>query len=297
MSYYPYLNNPEFLRDFDNEKFKTQFIRITLLNFQTERAIASIEGKSTGGSCNLSGTSNMRRTASCTVLVDPDGINVVGYSDTKQYYDITEVENLISMNKKVKIETGFINTLAYNYTEYGSYDIIWFPLGTYVIKNANISKNNSGINISLTLNDKCALLNGDMGGVIPAATVFSELEYIDDEGRRVVEKLLIKDIIKHLVVDFGGQLPENVIISDIDDYIVKVMKWNQGAPVYLYKENNKVLTIIRREEGERAGESEYKKGQNIGYVSAPFVYPGTLECNAGETVASILDKIKNTLGN
>lgn len=309
MSYYPYLNNQEFLRDFDNEKFKTQFIRITLLNFQTERAIASIEGKSTGGSCNLSATSNMRRVASCTALVGPDGINVVGYSDTKQYYDITEVENLISMNKKVKIETGFINTLAYNYTEYENYDVIWFPLGTYVIKNANISKSNSGINISLTLNDKCALLNGDMGGVIPASTVFSELEYIDDEGQRIVEKLLIKDIIKHLVVDFGGQLPENVIISDIDDYIVKVMKWNGKENVYLCEglinpdsdapgNPNKILEFENRVvKDQNTLQTLYKKGQNIGYVSAPFVYPGTLECNAGETVASVLDKIKNTLGN
>lgn len=297
MANYPYLNDKSFLIDFDNENFKQQYVRITILDFQSERPIASIEGKSTAGSCNLSGTSNMRRTASCTLLVDPDGVKVEGYTNNQQYYDITEVQNLISMNKKVKMETGFINTLAYEFPTYANYDKIWFPLGVYVIKGASVSKGNNGISISLTLNDKCALLNGDMGGIIPAATVFSELEYIDENGDRIIKKLLIKDIIRYLVTDLGGQLPENVIISDIDDYIVKVMKWNLGAEGYLYTENNKVLTTIRRGSSPQDGEQKFTKGMDVGYISAPFIYPGTLECNAGETVASVLDKIKNTLGN
>lgn len=285
----PYLNDKNFLKVMDMENHKEQFIRITVLDFQTERVKASIEGKSTGGNCNLSGTSNMRRTASCTLAVDPEGIKVNGYEDYQQYYNITEVENLISLNKKVRIETGFANTLL----QYNQYDIIWYPLGTYVIKNANVSKNNSGINISLTLNDKCALLNGDMGGIIPAATVFSEFETYNTSGtERQVEKLLLKDVIKFLVVDFGGELPENVIITDIDDYIVKVMKWNGDEKVYLFEEGNKRLI-----KGSADGGVEYTKGSNIGYTAEPFVYPGTLKCNAGETVSSVLDKIRNTLGN
>ena len=82
------------------------------------------------------------------------------------------------MNKKIKVETGFYNTLS----ELGYYQenkIIWFPLGIYIIKGASISHNNSGVNISLTLNDKAVLLNGDVGGTIPAATIFSESENYD----------------------------------------------------------------------------------------------------------------------
>ena len=91
MTNYPYLVDENFLKDFDNENFKQQFIRITVLDFQKEYPIASIEGKSTAGSCNLSGTSNMRRTASCTLVVDPDGIKVNGYTSNQQYYDITAI--------------------------------------------------------------------------------------------------------------------------------------------------------------------------------------------------------------
>lgn len=292
---YPYLKDKNFLIDMDNENCKEQFIRITVLDFQTERIKASIEGETTSGSCNLSGTSNMRRTASCSLIVDPEGIKINGYEDYQTYYNITEVENLISLNKKVRIETGFINTLKIKYPQYEQHNIIWYPLGTYVIKNASVSNGNNGVNISLTLNDKCALLNGDMGGVIPAATVFSEFETYNSNGtERYVEKMLLKDIIKFLVVDFGGELPENVIIHDIDDYIVKVMKWNGNSPIYLIEETgkNKRLSITAE-----TGAIRYDKGKNIGYIAEPFVYPGTLECNAGETVAAMLDKIKNLLGN
>ena len=290
---YEYLNNKSFLKRVDNANFKEQFIRIFVLDFNTEQVIARIEGKSTGGSCNLNGASNMRRAASCSLLVDKNGIFKEGYDIYEQYYNITEVKNLISMNKKIRIETGFLNI----FSEYEEYDILWFPLGTYVIKTANVSKNNSGINISLTLNDKCALLNGDMGGTIPAATIFSENELYNSTGsQREVQKLLIKDIIKFLVVDFGGEKPENVIITDIPDYILKIVKWKGKTSVYLVTTNTKKrLTMVKP--SQEQDYKLYKYGQDIGYMLEPFVYPGTLECKAGETVATVLNKIKNALGN
>jgi hypothetical protein len=295
MANYPYLNDKTFLRSMDEENYKEQFVKIIVLDFKTERPIANLTGKCTAGSCNVSGTSNMRRTASCTVAVDFDGIKVAGQSGLQQYNNITEVQNLISMNKKVRIETGFTNTLTWEYPNYANYNIIWFPLGTYVIKSASISKNNSGVNISLTLNDKTALLNGDMGGTIPAATVFSEAELFNSSGTSSSkDKLLIKDIIKYLVVEFGGENPDNVIVSGIDDYIKKVMKWKGSSNVYLVKQSGKVELTLNDPGTNR---EVYSYGMDVGYMNEPFVYPGTLECSAGETVASVLDKIKNTLGN
>ena len=195
MAYYPYLNDEQFLKDFDKELYREQFVRITALDFRTEKAIMSLEGKCTSGSCNLSGTSNMRRTASCTVVVTSEELSKHDSVTPSQYRNVTEITNLISMNKKVRMEIGFTNFTS----KYTTYDKIWFPLGTFVIKSANVAKSNGGINISLTLNDKCALLNGDIGGVIPAATVFSELESFNSDGtKRSVEKILIKDVIKFI---------------------------------------------------------------------------------------------------
>ena len=298
----PYLNDREFIKRFDKETHKIQYTRIEILDFDTEEIVASIEGKSTGGNVNLSGTSNMRRAGSCSLLVDKEGVKMPGYSEEyQQYYNITEVQNLISMNKKIRMETGFSNCLA-TLGYYADHDIIWFPLGTFVITNASVSKNNSGINISLTLNDKCALLNGDMGGTIPAGTIFSETELYDSiaAGARQVEKILLKDIIKSIVVEFGGERPENVIVTDIPDTIVKVVKWRGKTKLYFYKDSgfkHFSTTLYDDEKYKDAKYDVFVTGQDVGYMNEPFVYPGTLECNAGESVASVLDKIKNTLGN
>jgi hypothetical protein len=174
----------------------------------------------------------MRRTASCTIVVTSEELSKHDSVTPSQYRNVTEITNLISMNKKVRMEIGFTNFTG----QYPTYDKIWFPLGTFVIKSANVAKSNGGINISLTLNDKCALLNGDIGGIIPAATVFSELESFNSDGtKRFVEKILIKDVIKFLLVDFAGEHPDNILITDIDDYIVKVMKWNGRETLYLYE--------------------------------------------------------------
>lgn len=293
---YPYLENKEFLKRLDIEERKVQYVRITALDFKTEAAIAHLEGIATGGSVNLNGSSNVRRTMSCSLLVKPEGLEKQGSFEKILYSNITEIQNLISLNKKISAEIGFENTLAWDDSCYPEYDIIWIPLGTYIIKSASVARSNSGVNISLTLNDKTALLNGDVGGIIPAGTVLSEVEeYNADATERVVKKLLFKDIIKYLVVDLGGEDPGNVIIEDVPDTIRKVMKWTGDTPLYYYDGNGKEFTTE-----EKVGVTpvrEFSFGQDCGYVVEPFCYPGVLECNAGDNVAAMLDKIKNTLGN
>lgn len=292
---YPYLNDQAFLKRVDLENYKEQFVRITILNFKDESRVASIEGKATSGSCNLSGTSNMRRTANCSLIVDKNGIELLGYEEPVQYNNITNVENLVSMNKKVQLEIGLTNVF-YDYSDYSHYDKIWFPLGTYVIKNATVSKNSSGFNISLTLHDKCALLNGDMGGVIPATTNFSEVDvFYNNQKQKRTEKILIKDIIKSLVTTFGGERPDNIIITDIPDTITKAKKWIGKETLYYY--DNHFTTVEYTGTPPLSSDDIYTNGMDIGFTIEPFVYPGVLEAKAGESVASVLDKIKTTLGN
>lgn len=294
-----YLNDKKFLKALDLEPFKEQYIKITVLNFVTEQPLVSLEGKCTSGSCNLNGSSNVRRTASCSVAVDFNGIYRFGYSTAEQYHNVTEINNLISINKKVQLEIGFTNTLQEldEWDAYKKYDTIWFPLGVYVIKAASVSKNNGGVNISLTLNDKMALLNGDVGGTIPAATVFSESELFNATGTsKTTEKILIKDIIRKVVMEFGGELAENIIITDIPDEINKVMKWVGKEDIYLVEGNGKTQLSFNEINGADK-KTLYTFGQDIGYMREPFVYPGTLECSAGEAVTAVLDKIKNALGN
>jgi hypothetical protein len=102
----------------------------------------------------------MRRTASIQLIAD-NAIN-----------NLTKIDNLISLNKKVIIEIGIKNDT----NKYLQYPIFWFPQGYFIIVGASIDHSSEGTKINLTLHDKMALLNGECGGTIPAPVNFSEME-------------------------------------------------------------------------------------------------------------------------
>ena len=163
--YYPYLNDKEFLRELDAHKNKEVYLRITVLDIQNN-PIQTIEGKATGGSLNRNGSSNVRISGSVSLVAD----------DTN--YQIQNIDNIISLNKKVDIEIGYENVTS----QYSAYNTIWFPQGIMCITQPSITHNTSSFTLSLTLKDQMALLNGDLGGTLPAAVTFSPLIKYDDEG-------------------------------------------------------------------------------------------------------------------
>ena len=284
---FPYLNDSDFLKQFDEIKLKQQFVKIIVLTFD-EKPIQEIQGKVTGGSFSLNGSSAIRRTANLSMIA------------TESENNLTNVEYLLSINKKIEVLVGFTNTTD----KYSNYPILWFPQGIYVIISPNISHDNNGINISLTLHDKMAFLNGECGGVLPASVVFSEIEDIDENGNTQIRQPTIYQIIQELVNHFGGEQLGKIIISDIDNRIKKVMKWTGSTPLYLYKEPNNYnifstnLQELNRYQKKGGGKIfTFEYGMDIGYIFTDFVYPGELIGNAGDTVVTILDQIKNVLGN
>ena len=235
----------------------------------------------------------MRRTATLSILVKE---NKYSYRDIKQ---------LLTINKKIQIELGFAN----NTKKYNEFPILWFPQGVYVITSLNINHSNQGTTISLTLHDKMALLNGECGGIFPASVTLSEVDDINQKGEiQIKEKLSIYQLIQELVNHFGGQQLGKIIISDIENKIKKVMKWTGSIPLYLYQEyiqggvtysrfstNYNELAQIQSIGGGTITTFQY--GEDVGYILEDFVYPEDLIVNAGQSVVSALDKIKNTLGN
>ena len=288
---FPYLKDSVFLKKFDELKLKEQYVKLIVLTFD-EMPIQEIQGKVISGNLTLDGSSGMRRTGNLSMIADE-------YEN-----DLTDTKHLLSINKKVEVLIGFVNTTD----EYTEYDMLWFPQGTYVIISPNISHNNSGVNISLTLHDKMALLNGECGGILPASVVFNEIEDIDEDGNIQVTEPTVYQIIQELVNHFGGEQLGRIIISDIDSKIKKVMKWTGSTPLYLYQEPAADSTIYNsfstnynelaaRQAQGHGTIKEFSYGQDIGYILTDFVYPGELIGNAGDTVVTILDQIKNTLGN
>ena len=283
---FPYLKDVNFLNSFDKTKLKQQFVKLIVLSFN-EMPIAEIQGKVLSGNLSLDGSSAMRRTANISLVADE-------YEN-----DLTDTKHLLSINKKIEVLIGFTNTTG----EYTDFPVLWFPQGTFVIITPNISHGMNGINISLTLHDKMALLNGECGGTLPASIIFHQVEDIDENGQIYIRQPTIYQIIQQLVNHFGGQQLRKIIISDIDDKIKKVMKWTGSTPLYLYQSlqdgqlQNHFSTNYSEAQRGSGIIQEFEYGEDVGYILTDFIYPGELVSNAGDTIVTILDKIKNMLGN
>lgn len=282
---YIYSTDNEFLQLINRQRIQDQYIKITLLDWN-ENPISEIQGLVTGGSESINGNSAVRRTCNLSMFVKDD------------MYSITDVNNLISINKKIFLEVGIENKT----NQYLDEKIIWFPQGTFVVNSANSSHSSSGTTISLQLKDKMCTLNGECGGTIPASTQFDEWETIDDKGNILISKPVVSQIIREAVNHFGGEQLSKIIISDIDDRIKAVMKWIGNAPVYMYWDYTDGipsygLTVDYNEAISHAQHRMFSYGDDIGFIYTDFTFPTELIGNAGDNVTTILDKIKNTLGN
>ena len=289
----PYLRDKNFLKTIDRISLKEEFAKITILNWQ-ERPIEDIQGKVSSGTLNINGNSSLRRTCNLTILIDENNSN------------ITSVKNSLSINKKIKLEIGIKN----NTSQYSEYDIIWFPLGTYIISSVSITNTNSQItSASLQLKDKMCLLNGECGGLLPASVTFSSYDVLDANGAYQTEQPTIYTIIKYVVNYFGGEQLPKILISDVDERVRKVMKWTGSNPLYITQYTSTTSGVqygatTDKEQVDKAlaagtidSYTEYKSGQDVGYIYTDFIYPGELIGDAGNSVCDILDKIKSALGN
>ena len=137
---YPYLSDSAFLKQFDKLRIKEQFVKINVLSFEDERILTSIQGDVLSGNISIDGSSAIRRTANISVLVKNDK------------YSTQDIKKILTINKKIEIQIGFKNITK----KFTKYPILWFPQGIYVIIAPNITHNNNGTTITLTLHDKMA---------------------------------------------------------------------------------------------------------------------------------------------
>lgn len=325
-----FLEDKSFLKKIDNINNKFYQVRIEVLD-SDENPIENIEGRVLpGSSINIDGSSSMRRTCSINFVAE-DADN-----------DLTRIDNLLSINKKIKIFEGIRNDVRDN-----PYDeVIWFPLGVFVIVQPNITHNTGGCTISLSCKDKMCLLNGECGGNLPTSVTFHAYDQIigericeedpeisiqdpnnqtiytqgdtykmqDEEdgwypvndnskvGTRVEVKQLFYDIIQTLVHNFGNEVLSKIFINDVPLEIKQLVRYT-GDNVLYYNNETDQYTLDSSLVDESGHQKEFNYNEDVGYVYTPFTYAdlgggnGELISNIGDNVCTILDKIKNSLGN
>ena len=246
----------------------------------------------------------MRRTATLSLFAEEKENN------------LANVDHLFSINKKCTIELGIVNKVpkynfkiqnqddsissyTINYQEqYGN--IVWFPLGMYVMFNPSIAHSMQGVTISMQLKDKMCLLNGDLGGQIHSAIDFGYQDQMVDINAVSIEKnpVLIYNIIKELVNHWGNEQLHKIIISQVPLQIKMAVKWLGENPVWIIKQGESIkLTTTEPEDGVIIIKGPIERGYDVGFIYEDFTYPGQLVCNAGDTVTSVLDKLIGVMGN
>lgn len=307
----------------DNARNREIFARVTVLD-KYERPIEAIEGKITGsGSINIDGNSAVRRTVSLSMVAQDVKIHNV-------YWGLTS---------KVKIEVGIRNMDDGNTSQ-----IYWFKAGIYVLTEFRTQQSLNNLTISLSGKDKMCLLNGEVGGHFMADTDLGTIDEVVDEDIVSNKALKISTIIREMLVGIGGELPQNIILNNVDDYAIEMLNYigdstlyvlfdiNANAAVlyfegkYLLPDNYYLLdgTVIDKFDtyedyvpylstlGTNLAQSPFiitdddnksfavykaDRNQACGYRLTELTYPGgELIARAGETITSVLDKIKNQFG-
>lgn len=279
-----------FLQQIDEFANQRQYVRITLLNWE-EEPIKALEGIISSGTLSKNGSSSVRCTCQFAASL--------GYGE----YDIQKEEMDFAINKKIFLEIGVKNDT----NEYPEYPILWFPQGIFFISSFAANSSTSGaVNINVGLKDKMAMLNGDVGGTLPALVVFDTMDTQLSDGSYEKQKVPIYNIIQELVNHYGNEPLSNIVIEDVDTRIRKVMKWNGENPLYLIRERGGgtdeeesyeyyQFTLI--EPDEDTPYQTFNNGDDVGYVMADFVIPDELTAAAGESITSVLDRIVQILGN
>lgn len=156
-----YLQDYSFLKELDNERIKVYYVKIIVLTLD-ELPIRAIEGRvGAGSSISIAANSAVRRTCSLNFVAED--------SDN----DLKDIDNLLSMNRKIKILIGFENTINDKYDK-----IVWFPQGIYVINQISLTHSITGVNVSISCKDKMCLLNGENGGNFPTSVTFNPYDQL-----------------------------------------------------------------------------------------------------------------------
>ena len=313
-------NNPlfdlDFLIELFSQKEREVFARITALDLE-ELPIEYIEGKVTGGSVNVDGKSAVRRTCSLTMIAHEVNIN--------DFY--------WGLKNKFKLEVGLKNTLDFKYPDIIWFKQGVFVITNF---NTTQNTNSYTINISgkdkmsLLNGDLAGSLphTTDFGikeyhdkindtvtyTSIPIKEIIREA--VQNFGGELAKNIIINDIEDAglELLEYRGDMPLYMFRQiDSDQFLNMTINPNQKCYIngqettisdsnIIYDnlvdlEGEIESTVIQLSlDGDKYKIAKFEYGSIPGYRLTDLVYAGELIANVGEPLTSVLDKIKNMLG-
>lgn len=304
-----------FLLQLDQQKNKIIYAKITALTLQ-ELPVETIEGRVTQGSINLDGASAVRRTCSLTIVAP--GFDYSNY--------------LWSFNTKFKLEIGVENNINSRYEDIIWFKQGIYVISSF---NTSKSSNNFTITIQgkdkmSRLNGE---MGGTINSSVDFGTIEEETQDgvwsirkipIHEIIRNAVHQYAgepLHNIIINDLPEYGLELME--YRYDVPMYLYRQKNSNKYENVTLdgsikcrvngneYQLSNltpdyfdmlvdPLAGVNNPQELQVDGKSyifaKIEYGQTAGYRQTSLTYAGDLIANVGETIVSVLDKIKNMLG-
>lgn len=310
------LYDKDFLLKLDKSKNKTIYARITALTFQ-ELPIETIEGRVTQGSINLDGTSAVRRTCSLTIV-----------AQDFQYNDF-----YWGLNTKFKLEVGVENNIDSTYPSIIWFNQGIYLITTFNTSRStnNFSITIQGKDKMSLLNgeiggtlessiDFGCIEEENTEGIwtirkIPIPEIIRNAVHV--YGGEPLHNIIINDLDTYglELLEYRYNIPMYLYRAVNDQSyrnatldgkkICRVKKTGETKTLdRLHPDELEMLvdpftgtssnTVIIMDSQEwYVAKIEY--GQTAGYRETDLVYAGDLIANIGESLTSVLDKIKNML--
>lgn len=279
-----------------NLRSRAEYVNIIIQN-RKGSTLGQITGRVLSGNISVNSNSSVRRTGTLSVVTGADIADI-----EKIHQEYNEILSILSIGARVIINTGFIDST--------NPDILYEDcLGNFIISKYTVQEAITGITINLNLTDKMALLNGEFGGIMQARNVLSEYYIEKSIGENKTLEIKATDIpvlIQNLVTQYG-ELVDGIDIevnnfidppigaTDGSNYIDNFVSWGSSS-TDLYILDGNIATEEPQTDQSKV-KKQYKYKDTIGYIHAPWFYPGKLEVAPGDTITSALDKIVSANGN
>ena len=311
----------DFLLDLDKSKNKTIYARITALTFN-ELPIETIEGRVTQGSINVDGASAVRRSCSLTLVAQDFQYNNYYWGlNTKFKLEIgvenkinNAFPNIIWFKQGIYILTNFSTSRSTsNFTislqgkdkmclingEVGGSFESSIDFGCIEEENENSIWTIRKIPIPEIIRNAVHVYAGE-----PYHNII--INDLDTYGLELLEYRY--DVPMYLYRSVGSSIYTNAILENDSTELYLEPK---GSPISLKEiPNDHLDKLVDDMVGVAEPKSVYQLvngnyepyifakieyGQTAGYRLTDLVYPGDLIANVGESLTSVLDKIKNML--
>lgn len=179
------------------QSIQSRYIKLELLNYQFQ-TVDELQGVATSGAITIDANSDVRRTASISLVVKNSSFEV-------------ETGGKIWLDKFIRINVGTYNLIEQN--------ISWVNCGTYIIDAPSYEYDPSTNTLDLTLYDLMAKLTGLRNGYLEGIPV--TLKAGENIRKAIIGTLALGGFTKYIVEEAPG-----------DGKIPNDLEFNQGTTIY-----------------------------------------------------------------